>query len=237
MDKSYAQQSQEFWHCPPQGQGLKATSQGFMRLVSICSLQQSDRELRALVSYKAQNGDYTSAISLLNQLLSYHPDSAIDYNNRGLMYFYQGKFDQALTDYNRAIALNSRLDSAYNNRANCYVAQGDFVEALQDYEVALDLNPRNLQARINQGITFRELGLYDLAIESFDLCSLLAKRLKDRIYGERGYTYYLRGDWNCAIADYYRSLQQPAKTPSQQQYRHKILSWLSQLESPLDLAG
>jgi tetratricopeptide (TPR) repeat protein len=119
MDKHHAHQSQEFWRCPSQGQSLKPTAQGFLRLLSICSLQQSDRDLRALVSYKAQNGDYTSAINLLNQLLSYHPDSAIDYNNRGLMYFYQGKFDQALTDYNRAIALNSRLDSAYNNRANC----------------------------------------------------------------------------------------------------------------------
>ena len=72
-----------------------------------------------------------------------------------------------------AIALDPKLDSAYNNRANCHIARGNLAAALVDYEIALDFNPTNLRARVNQGITFRDLGLYDLAIENFDLALFL----------------------------------------------------------------
>ena len=146
------------------------------------------------------------------------------------MYFYLGKLFNALDDYNQAIALNKQLDGAYNNRGNCYAAQGNLAAALTDYEVALDLNPGNLRAWINQGITLRDLGLYDLALENFDLALALGKHYQGRIYAERGYAYYLRGDWNCAIADYQRALSWLPTTTNR--YREKVQVWLNQALNP-----
>jgi len=187
-------------------------------------------QLRGSVKAKASQQDYAAAIALLNQLIACYPDSAMDYNNRGLMYFYLGQFLQAIQDYNRAIAIDTKLDHAYNNRANCYAAQGNFYAALTDYEMALDLNPTNLRALINQGITFRELGLYDLAIDNFEIALILAHKFLGRIYAERGYTYHLRGDWNCAISDYHRAL---ARLPSKDRYRQKVKNWLQELLGPI----
>ena len=152
----------------------------------------------------AHRGDYATAIDLFSQLLAQNPTSAIDYSNRGLVYFQSRQVSQALADYDRAIGLNPRLDSAYNNRANYYAAQGQYLEAILDYDIALDLNPGNVRAWINQGITFRELEMYERALESFDF-ALCLDRLEGHIYAERGRTYHLRGDWNCAIADYRRA--------------------------------
>ena len=152
----------------------------------------------------AHQGNYARAIDLFSQLLAQNPDSAIDYSNRGLVYFQSRQVSQALADYDQAIALNPRLDSAYNNRANYYAAQGQYLEAILDYDIALDLNPGNVRAWINQGITFRELEMYERALESFDL-ALCLDRLEGNVYAERGRTYHLRGDWNCAIADYRRA--------------------------------
>ena len=152
----------------------------------------------------AHRGDYAKAIDLFSQLLAQDPDSAIDYSNRGLVYFQSKQVRKALADYDQAIALNPRLDSAYNNRANYYAAQGQYLEAILDYDIALDLNPENVRAWINQGITFRELEMYERALESFDF-ALCLDRLEGHIYAERGRTYHLRGDWNCAIADYHRA--------------------------------
>ncbi|WP_013322557.1 tetratricopeptide repeat protein [Gloeothece verrucosa] len=190
---------------------------------------ESEEKLRISVKQKAQEGDYSGAIALLDQLIESHPESAIDYNNRGLMYFWQGQFFQAIKDYNQAIELNKKLDQAYNNRANCYMAQGNWAEALTDYETAIDLNPANMKAWLNQGITLRELGLYDLALENFDLTLTISHRLQGRIYAERGYTYYLRGDWNCAIADYHRALSALPLTDKYRAYRQKVQEWLNQL--------
>lgn len=192
-----------------------------------------ERELRALVLERAKQGNYPEAIALLDELIAQNPDSAMDCNNRGLMYFQNGQYTEAIADYNRAIELDPRLDSAYNNRANCYAAQGNLAAALTDYELALDFNPGNLRAWINQGVAYRQMGLYDLALENFDLALFLGRRLKGRIYGERGRTYHLRGDWNGAIADYQRAIQHLPKTRSARHYQEQVEDWLSELLKPM----
>ena len=186
----------------------------------------SDQGLRAYVREKAEQEDYRGAITLLNQLINRHPNSAMDYNNRGLMYCKQGNYLRAMEDFEQAIILNPYLDKAYNNRGNCHADLGNLVKALEDYEISLDLNPYNQRAWINKGIALRELEWHDLALETFDFSLVIGKPLQGRIYGERGYTYYLRGDWNCAIADYRRAL---SKLLTGDPYISKVQRWLSEL--------
>ena len=193
--------------------------------------EERDRQQRSHILEAADRGDYDTAIALLNDLLHRHPDSAIDYNNRGLMYFQSGCTEEALADYNKALELDPRLDGAYNNRANCYAARGHLGEAIADYQIALDFNPGNLRAWINQGITYRDMGLYDLALENFEIVLVLGKRLKGRVYAERGRTYHLRGDWNCAIADYNRALEQLSNTFSSRRYKKQVRLWLDELRA------
>lgn len=169
-------------------------------------LLKSDRHLRARASAKAQQGSYAEAIALLSQLLRRDPLNAIDYNNRGLVYFQAGKFDSAIADYNKALELNPHLANAYNNRANYYAACGNLVAAIADYDQALDLNPSYVRAWINRGITLRDLERYEEAIENFDIALLLGQ-LNGHIYAERGRTFYLWGDWNCCVADFRRALE------------------------------
>ena len=66
----------------------------------------SDLQLRINIKQEANQGNYKSAVGLLNQLIARQPDSAIDYNNRGLMYLKMGNYEQAMVDFNQAIALN-----------------------------------------------------------------------------------------------------------------------------------
>jgi tetratricopeptide (TPR) repeat protein len=193
----------------------------------------TEQQLKNCIKAKANQGEYVVAIALLDQLIALHPDRAINYNNRGLMYFLNNQIIEALCDLSLALEINPHLDSAYNNRANCHAAQGDLGEAIADYDLALDLNPANLRAWINQGTAFRELELYELALENFDIALLIGDALQDRIYGERGRTYYLRGDWNCAVSDYQTALNILSKKPSEINYFYKVQSWLNELLSPL----
>ena len=194
--------------------------------------KQSDQSLRASAHRKAKDGDYRGASALLTRLISRNPTGAFDYNNRGLIYFQSGQAEKAIADYNKALQLNPELDSAYNNRANYYASFGQLAEALTDYEKALDLNPGNIRTWVNQAITFRELGLYDLALENLDMALILGG-MEDHIHAERGRTYHLRGDWNCAIADYQRALTQLPHSGTSGRLRQKVETWMSQLLKPL----
>lgn len=207
----------------PQQQGANASGKSAMR----------DSDLRSCALTKAQQGYYTDAIALLSQLIHLHPDNAIDYNNRGLIYFQSGETQKAFCDYNTALQLNPNLASAYNNRANYYAACGELVAAIADYDQALDLNPSYVRAWINRGITCRDLGQYEEAVENFEV-ALLFGQLKGHILAERGRTYHLWGDWNCAIADYRRALTQlPSLSPSGEdpssRLRLQVENWLNEL--------
>lgn len=230
----YAQDNQQYqephqrWLNITNGSGIPGThSTPWLEQVK------SENQLRASVEEKAAQGNYAVAIAILNQLIKIRPDSAMDYNNRGLMHFRNNQIIEAFTDLTKALAIDPKLDSAYNNRANCHAAQGNLGEAISDYDVALDLNPGNVRAWINQGITFREMGLYELAIENFDIASVLGNSLKERIYGERGRAYHLRGDWNCAVADYQQAIALLSDREDLNNYQDKVETWFSALLDPL----
>lgn len=196
----------------------------------------TDSYLRSTASVKAQEKDYTRAIALLSQLINRHPDHAIDYNNRGLVYFQSGARTLALKDYNTALKLNPQLANVYNNRANYYAACGELATAIADYDQAIDLNPSYVRAWLNRGITLRDLGQYEQAIENFDIALLLGQ-LEGHIYAERGRTYHLWGDWNYAIADYQSALTHlpPKNAPTDlaSRLRLQVEKELNQLLSPL----
>lgn len=195
------------------------------------------RQLRRQAYVVAQQGNHEEAIDILSQLIACNPQSATDYNNRGLVYFQGGQLKAALSDYNTALKIDPRLASAYNNRANYYAAQGQLAAAIADYEKAIDFNPSNVRARINRGITLRDLGLYNRAVENFDL-ALRFGQLEDHIYAERGRTYHLYGDWNCAIADYQRALAQLPRSQSNSntsnRLRFQVENWLQEILTPLN---
>ena len=184
--------------------------------------------LRTQVRATVSQGDHQLAIALLDRLIAICPNNAVDYNNRGLMYYRNHQLLEAIADLTRALEIDPKLDRAYNNRANCYAARGDLAEAIAEYDTALDLNPANLRAWINQGIAFRELQMYDLALENFDITLIIGDSLQARIYAERGRTYYLQGDWNCAVADYQTALD-ILSTGSNSTNLQKVQTWLAQM--------
>ncbi len=105
--------------------------------------------------------NYTTAIDL-------NPDYTDAYNNRGLIYNEQGKYDLALADYNTAIDLNPDYTTAYVLRGNTYYEQGEYDLALADCNTAIDLNPDDARIYILRGLTYNEQGEYDLAIQDLE---------------------------------------------------------------------
>lgn len=189
----------------------------------------ADDTLSRLAAAAVKRQQYPQALQLLNQLIKRHPDRAMYYSNRGLVYLWMERPYAALVDCDRAVALGPDLDQAYNNRAMCHAALGDLAAALDDYEQAVDLNPFNSRARINLGATLRQMGALDLALDCFDE-ALMFHQLPEFIYAERGRTYHLRGDWNCAIADYRRALEAAqVSNASLQNLVERVKRWIAEL--------
>ncbi|HET7912256.1 MAG TPA: tetratricopeptide repeat protein, partial [Pseudolabrys sp.] len=78
-----------------------------------------------------------------------------------------GRYDEALTSLDRALALQPDFTKALNNRAAVLEGLNRLPEALADYERAIALNPAFTEARNNRGRVLLGLDRADDAIDNF----------------------------------------------------------------------
>ncbi|MGB3766490.1 MAG: tetratricopeptide repeat protein [Phormidesmis sp.] len=173
----------------------------FYRLDSWLSETDANFLLGKKALWEAKQDRYKAAIQLFDRLISLEPNVAKHYVNRGLTHARCKHWNKALADYNYAIEIDNTLDRAYSNRGNLYAERKAWAKAISDYDEAIDLNPLNTRARLNQAITFRKMGNHEEALDCLDIALFFCPG-SAAIYAERGRTYHMRGDWNCAIADY-----------------------------------
>lgn len=128
-------------------------------------------ELLVLGQDAANNGDWTSAIAYLDQAIASNP-TAQAYYLRGGVYFASGDLQQALTDYDQAIALDPNLSSAYQSRGLVQAELGDTDQALADISKAIELSPNFALAYRNRAEIQMNLG--NTSAASFDLQAYLA---------------------------------------------------------------
>lgn len=86
-----------------------------------------------------------SAIEYYSKAIKLNPKFAKAYNNRGIAYVWEKKYDLALADFNMAIELDPKNGKAYNNRAIVYAYQGETDKARADLHKAkslgIEINP------------------------------------------------------------------------------------------------
>ena len=59
------------------------------------------------------------------------------YNSRGITYGSKGQYDQAISDYNKALEIDPSDALAYSNRGNAYDDKGQYDQAISDHNKAL----------------------------------------------------------------------------------------------------
>jgi len=87
--------------------------------------------------------------------------------NRGNSRLRQGKFEEALADYNRAIEISPYEVDPFLNRGIAYEALGRLEEALTDYDRVLRLNPSDPAGWNNRGNALLGLRRFREASDSF----------------------------------------------------------------------
>lgn len=88
------------------------------------------------------NEEYQGALKDYNAAMELKPELPEAYVSRGNLWFLAGNFDRAITDYDKALALNlDRSHIAFFNRGLARERQGNRDGAMADYQQALQLQP------------------------------------------------------------------------------------------------
>ena len=101
------------------------------------------------------------------------PEDAQGFNDRGNRYSRNGVYDQAISDYTRAIELDARFAEAYFNRGVSKYELGLYDDTIVDLTKAISLNPEddNYYGRRSLAYLFNDQP--ELAAIDQDMCDEL----------------------------------------------------------------
>jgi len=80
------------------------------------------------------------------------------YNDRGVAHWRERRYEQALADFEKSIALNPDYAPVYNNRGNVLMQMGRIEDAIKDFTRAIELAPAYGAAFNNRGNAYLALG-------------------------------------------------------------------------------
>jgi protein O-mannosyl-transferase len=85
---------------------------------------------------------WKDSLGLWTYVIEKEPEKVpLAYNNRGMVFSRAGKFDQAIADFDRAVAIDPEYAKAYYNRGLAYDKMGELNKAIADYRKTISLDP------------------------------------------------------------------------------------------------
>ena len=126
--------------------------------------------------------------------------TAWDHIRRGIRAKEEGKMEEAIQEYSKAINKDPRNAAAYNNRGIVYDDLEQYEKAIEDYNKAIELDSNYAAAYNNRGVIYNALGQYEKAIECYTQAIKLDPKYKTA-YQNRAKAYRVIGKKELAEAD------------------------------------
>ena len=133
-------------------------------------------------------------------------DNAIEWNNKAVTLYEQGRYEEAIEYYDKALKLSPEDIDIWSNKGNTLYEQGRYEEAIKCYDKALKFSPENVDIWNDKGNTLYEQGRYEEAIKCYDKALKFSPENVD-IWNDKGNTLYKQGKYLEAIECYNKSLK------------------------------
>ncbi|MCS6775023.1 MAG: tetratricopeptide repeat protein [Chloroherpetonaceae bacterium] len=114
-----------------------------------------------------QNGDFLAALQTFEQVSHTEVDDILFHYRLGDDLLRRGLYDEAIAEYQKALALNPNYADIRNHLGMALSMKGLFTEAVAEFEHALRINPRFVDAMVNLAVTLRDNGRVEEAQNYF----------------------------------------------------------------------
>jgi tetratricopeptide (TPR) repeat protein len=134
------------------------------------------------------------------------PDIILGHIQRGIANVGEGRYHDALVEYNRAIELAPDVGHTYSLRGVVYENLQQYDRALADHNQAIDRDPDNAVAHYNRGVAQERLGNVTAALDDYSRAIALDPTDADPHYN-RGNLLGAAGRQEQAIADFTEAIR------------------------------
>jgi tetratricopeptide (TPR) repeat protein len=154
-------------------------------------------------------------IEHFTKALQLNPKLAAAYEKRGLLYYFQGKYDRVIQDYNKYLDLEPAKAEAYWMLGMGYLKSENYEPAINNFSLAIHMEPGNLKAYAYRAeayrLTTKDEKAYLDANKAIELRGDL--RAKSDAYRTRAKLYWKIGRNELAAADVKSSWQIDPRVP------------------------
>lgn len=124
-----------------------------------------DLLLAALTAHNRE--DFGKAARIYGSILAQEPTreiAGVVYKHRGMAFFSCGRYDEAISDFGKAIEIDPRCYKAAYYRGVVHSVLQQFPEAIADFDQALDIHPFHFYSRYRRGMAWWHLGDFTQAL-------------------------------------------------------------------------
>ena len=136
------------------------------------------------------------------------PTSIIQYRERALEALQKGEYEEAISNYNRAIELDQNDVVAYCNRGIVKYQRGQYQSAINDFDEAIDRGDNDAYTYFLRGVSKYMLEQYAAAIDDYDKALRIDSDEVSYTYRWRGFAKAALGQHTSAIDDFDEALRQ-----------------------------
>ena len=142
-------------------------------------------------------------IEFFTKALELDPKLAAAYEQRGLLYYYQGKYDKVIQDYLAYLELAPEKAGAYRMLGLGYLKNGDCERAIPHFARAIEMEPQHPAGYAYRAEANRLCGKDEEAIRDSTTAVELRgdERAKSEAYKTRARIYRKMGLMDLAVAD------------------------------------
>ncbi len=120
----------------------------------------------ALMTYQ-RNEDFRSDMSIWSDVLEKRPNNPRALNNVGLDLGNEGRVDEAMALFTKALTLDPGFTDALSNMGAMFEKKGRLEDAVSYYRKAVSLQPEHMNAQHNLALALHRLGLLDEAEQRY----------------------------------------------------------------------
>ena len=175
------------------------------RIVTGCSISVGTLFVLAVLTWR-QIGVWQDTRTLWEHVLAVTPDSSIAHYNLAKTSETEGRAEQAVQLYNRAVTLNPGYADAHHNLARLLARSGQQEEAIGHYRRALEIRPDDADTRNNLGLLLALRGDINGALDELQKVVQIDPAYA-RAYFNMGRVFAQQGDYQKAIINYQQALK------------------------------
>ena len=151
-------------------------------------------------------GVWDNGITIWTDVIEKNPSDPGLYNSRGLAYTSAGDLQNAMQDFNTAIALKPDYKHALTDRGNIYYATKQYTSAISDFTSAIAIDKTFSLAYYDRANSYVQIKKFDLALQDYSTALQLKPDYGDAFYN-RGVLKLALGDSSGACNDFRHASQ------------------------------